>query len=281
LRALGRIAACGDVHVMAVARGQIEQSCVEISMEAKQAYCRMVPVQVDGCRAIWTLPAEMGAFVPRGVQVESRPFRIRSNERQWQMSYYPHGQWGTSGQRALYLTSMQDGIYTCTFNVDNASACYTARFQPDVALGFCNVRSLHPVNGVTCLAITLQARDNPETCPNLQIVVDGDTATWALPATIQHLSAGKHAILSAWFAFENQLGEFRIHYWPKGDEDSDVGWSALYLHCTYTKYCTYQVAMANCVRTQTGFLQPEERCGWQRFAPVLDADAEISVSLYV
>ncbi len=97
----------------------------------------------------------------------------------------------------------------------------------------------------------------------------------------QAYSIEQHAILSAWFAFENQLGEFQIYYWPKGDEDSEVGWSALYLHCTHTKYCTYQVALANRVRTQTGFLQPEEHCGWQRFAPVADAAAEISVSVYV
>jgi len=165
--------------------------------------------------------------------------------------------------------------------VDNASACYTVGFQPGVALGFDSVRSLHPVSDATSFAITVQARDNPETWPNLQIVVDGDTATWALPAGIQHLAAGKHAILSAWFAFENQLGEFQVHYWPKGDEDSEVGWSALYLHCTRTKYCTYQVAMASCMRTQTGYLHPVERCGWERFAPVADADAEISVSVYV
>ena len=121
--------------------------------------------------------------------------------------------------------------------------------------------SSHPVSNAISLAITLKARDNPATCPNLQVVVDGDAATWALPAGIQHLSAGKHAILSAW---------------PKGDEDSDVGWSALYLVCTHTKYCTYQVALASCVRTQS-----VARCGWQRFTPVADADAEIIVSVYV
>ena len=136
LRALGRIAACGDVRMMAVAREQMERSSAEISMAAVRAYCRMVPVQVDGCRVIWALPAEIAGFVPRGMQVESRPFRIRSNEQQWQMSYYPQCQWGLTGKRALYLTSMQDGIFTCTFQVDNASACYTVRFQPVVALGF-------------------------------------------------------------------------------------------------------------------------------------------------
>ena len=136
LRALGRIAACGDVRMMTVAREQMERSSAVISMAAVQAYCRMVPVQVDGCRVIWALPAEIEGFVGRGVQVEPRPFRIGSNEQHWQMSYYPQGRWGSKGKRALYLTSMQDGIFTCTFHVDNASACYTVRFQPVVALGF-------------------------------------------------------------------------------------------------------------------------------------------------
>ena len=49
--------------------------------------------------------------------------------------------------------------------------------------------SLHPVSGAISLAITLEARDNPATCANLEVVVDGDAATWALPAGLQHLAA--------------------------------------------------------------------------------------------
>jgi len=42
LRALGRIAACGDVRMMTVAREQMERSNAVISMAAVQVYCRML-----------------------------------------------------------------------------------------------------------------------------------------------------------------------------------------------------------------------------------------------